>query len=522
MAKKNALIISVSKYNDPDLDKIQFVQNDGEEMFKVLTKLGYDIPKERKLVGKVDFDSMRLSINQFFQDRDLNPDDTLLLYYSGHGDTDGFSDRFFCTTEYDGDRPDNFGLPFSIINNQIKKSNSKRIIVILDCCFSGGLVLETGKAGDKDSEEQAEKLGNEAINSEFKDSTGMYVLASSLSNHLSYKHPQKEMSAFTNFIVEGLNGDEGALDEEGCVTPETLDEFVFKKLKELGGKTLQRPQRSSLVSGKLILASYAPPEMARSRTKSELVSLLKQTPSVRASMLVGLISQESGTPATAFLIGPNLIMTDRAVLPSKDLAANLFVHFDSHVESEPLHYIHDQTLVSETKSFELDPDNIFFTSDLGYTIVSTKNEPGNMYGWVKLDTGRTYQQPKRLVYVIYYSYNNDRVIDLDNNTLDDGNNYAKLSFQSFSESTLTTGAPIFDTEWNLLGMHVGYFNRTSKSSPIPIGAYSMPATSRMSTTLKGVLAREAIWELESLCEKDQTACKILELSNSKNPHQVDL
>ncbi|MDH3677077.1 MAG: pentapeptide repeat-containing protein [Nitrosopumilus sp.] len=262
VGQKKALIVAVSKYDDDRLDRIQYVKNDGDQMYDTLTSLGYEIPAERKLVGNVDFGTMRRTIIKFFSDPSLEPEDTLLFYYSGHGDTNGRK-RFFCSSQYDRKTSDLDGVPFSIITEQAKDTNSKRVVAIIDSCFSGGLELDSD---DGKAIVNAERQGDQAINDEYGGSQGFYVLASSLSDKKSFKHPEKDLSSFTHFVMEGLKGDKGSYDEEGYVTPEKLDEYIFKKLKNLIGGKPQKPQRTtSRIAGKLILAEHK--ELARETSR---------------------------------------------------------------------------------------------------------------------------------------------------------------------------------------------------------------------------------------------------------------
>jgi hypothetical protein len=51
--KRKGLIISVSYYDDKDLQQLEFCRNDGEKMYEVLKSLGYEIPENFKLIGRV-------------------------------------------------------------------------------------------------------------------------------------------------------------------------------------------------------------------------------------------------------------------------------------------------------------------------------------------------------------------------------------------------------------------------------------------------------------------------------------
>ena len=93
---KMALVIAVSDYfSSSKLKSIDFCRKDGEELYKVLKELGYDIPDNRKLIGQVESSKMKNAIYDFFTSEDNKPDDILVFYYSGHGVPDKWGATFF-------------------------------------------------------------------------------------------------------------------------------------------------------------------------------------------------------------------------------------------------------------------------------------------------------------------------------------------------------------------------------------------------------------------------------------------
>ena len=257
-SNKKALIVSVSNYKY--LEDLEFCKNDGEMVYNTLTKLGYEIPENRKLVGTVDDITLRKAIVDFFREESVNTTDTLLFYFSGHGVLDGYEGRYFATSNINASIPEENGISFYLLTQQMDRSHSLKTIALLDCCFSGAAVPGvTGKGGQ--AEEEAEKLGREALSKQFKNSKGKCILASSLSQRRSYNLPEKKMSAFTYFVVEGLNGKKDSVDKNGYVTPEKLDEYVYTKLVDMQGPG-QTPVRNLSISGRISLAYY--PQLAQS------------------------------------------------------------------------------------------------------------------------------------------------------------------------------------------------------------------------------------------------------------------
>jgi len=270
MAKK-ALIISVSDYDD--LENLEFCRNDGEEMYRVLQNLGYDVSENRKIIGKVNDTTLKSAIIDFFRDEHVKTTDTLMFYFSGHGVLDGFGGRYFATSNIDSKLPEENGIRFGLLTEQMDRSHSRKTIAILDCCFSGEAVYGiTGKSA-VGIEEEAEKLGREALSKQFQDSKEKCILASSLSQRRSYSLKDKKMSSFTYFVIEGLKGRKESVNKEGYVTPEKLDEYVYTKMTKLSDVT-QTPVRNLSTSDRIFLA-YHPKLVKYEQSNKEIVEKIQ-------------------------------------------------------------------------------------------------------------------------------------------------------------------------------------------------------------------------------------------------------
>jgi hypothetical protein len=136
---KRALVIAVSEYDSSNLRPIKFCENDGQEMYNVLRKVGYEIPDNCKLIGNVKSQKLREAIYSFFTNNENSPDDTLVFYYSGHGIPDKWGAIFLAPSDIDSDRPFMTGFSFTDLTNSMLECNSLRVVTILDSCYSGSL-----------------------------------------------------------------------------------------------------------------------------------------------------------------------------------------------------------------------------------------------------------------------------------------------------------------------------------------------------------------------------------------------
>jgi len=248
--KKKALIISISEYDDPEIQNLKFCEKDGQLMYEALKKADFEILKKNILIGKVEFNSVQKAIKNFFRGDDVQPDDTLLFYYSGHGAPWGKDEYYIITSDTDARKPDVNGFKFSNLTTLADDSISTKKISILDCCFSGGAKMAKGI-----TDSQA-LVGKIIMNDQFaEEGDGSYLLASSLSTQQSFNSKEGDCSVFTKYIVQGLSGEEEeAVDEKGYVTPEKLGSYVFKKMRFL--ETPQKPIKKVEGSGEIYLAYY--------------------------------------------------------------------------------------------------------------------------------------------------------------------------------------------------------------------------------------------------------------------------
>ena len=253
---KKALIIGVSEYDN--LPQLDLCKNDAQEMYKVLQSQEYVIGEYQKLVGYVTFNNLWDIIHDFFQDLSTKSKDTLFFYFSGHGITDSY-ENYLASSEIEEKRPSRRGLAFDKLTSLTQRCNSRRIIAVLDCCFSGSIQAEgfksgsTGRIGDDDT--TIAKKARETMENRIKESEGLCFLASSLSYQQSLIKKNLGHSLYTYYLLEGLKGQQGYVDDNGYVTADHLSRYVYDKLID-ESKDLQKPIKKSNISGDLIVAYY--------------------------------------------------------------------------------------------------------------------------------------------------------------------------------------------------------------------------------------------------------------------------
>jgi Caspase domain/Tetratricopeptide repeat len=252
-AQKKALVVGISDYTN--LQKLDFCRNDGKEVYEVLTSLGYGITDKNKLIGKAVGAKVKDTIYDFFDDKTDNPDDTLLFYYSGHGVPGDDGNIYLASSDTDPDKPYRRGFSFEELRMRMQNTIPTRVVVILDCCYSGSAKISKG------SEDDAAKMGTiilEEKSRKLPEGQGKYILSSSQSHQEAYALTTGEHSIFTFYLLKGLTGNTESIDSEGNVTPQSLGNYVIRAIMSLplDERPKQRPMLKTEESGNVILASY--------------------------------------------------------------------------------------------------------------------------------------------------------------------------------------------------------------------------------------------------------------------------
>lgn len=224
-------------------------------MYETLKSLNYEIQTEHKLIGRVKWIEMRSAIIDFFRNSTVKPSDILIFYYSGHGILED-GDHYLAPSETDPFVPDKNGFLFEELTRLMNKSHSRKVVTILDCCYSGAARL-----GKSDADDVA-RLGRAKINdmsNTLERGEGKCILAASQSYQRAFETAEQDHSLFTYYLLEGLKGNQAAaIDDKGCVTPDSLSKYVYNTIMSLPPekRPIQRPVRKVEDSGEIVLAYY--------------------------------------------------------------------------------------------------------------------------------------------------------------------------------------------------------------------------------------------------------------------------
>lgn len=167
--------------------------------------------------------------------RGANRQDTLLLYYSGHGKLDLSGELYLCTRDSRADRLRSTAVKASDLSAMIEDSAAATTVVLLDCCHSGAFK----------GAEMARALAGR----------GRFVVTSCRTGELANDaHALNRASMFTHHVVEGILGRAPDHDSDGYVGLDDLYGYVHARL---AAENRQIPQRSFAGAGDVPMARRA-------------------------------------------------------------------------------------------------------------------------------------------------------------------------------------------------------------------------------------------------------------------------
>ncbi|MGB6164590.1 MAG: ABC transporter substrate-binding protein [Pseudonocardiaceae bacterium] len=209
--KRVALLVGCSDYQDRKFHPLPAPAQDLDALRPVLTDPAIGDFTVSTLLNQPSAE-VREQIEIFFANH--KPDDHLLLYFSCHGVLDPRGRLYFVAADTKKELLDATGISARWVKEQMDHSRSQRIVLLLDCCYSGAFTkgLRRGSAG---TEEILEQLGGR----------GRVVITASDKLEHAYD------SEFTNAVVVGLETGAADLDGDGQVSVHELYDYVYDQVR---------------------------------------------------------------------------------------------------------------------------------------------------------------------------------------------------------------------------------------------------------------------------------------------------
>ncbi len=127
-----AAFVGVGKYADPAVPDLPGAANDATALWALFSDSVEDLEARRLLDGEATGEKVRKALDETLGA--AGPDDTALFFFAGHGTRahqlapqDANLDALGDTT-----------IPMEELAERLESSDARAVVVVLDCCFSGG------------------------------------------------------------------------------------------------------------------------------------------------------------------------------------------------------------------------------------------------------------------------------------------------------------------------------------------------------------------------------------------------
>jgi chaperonin GroEL len=243
-----ALLVCISQFTDPRLAKLNAPRGDVEALAQVLQdplRGGFD-----NVATCIDQDAQTIRDQLAALLDDRNPDDMVLLYYSGHGIMTKGQRLFLATGQTTFDRPQARSLSALEMRDMLEQSRAGKQVVILDCCHSGAFV--DGAKG------VAQTITDDTFGTD--NAEGQYVLTATdalqfaydMSGTLRESTAPAALSRFTGWLVDAIGKGQAAPDSDRITLDAVFDYLSRRARVEAAGMTPKRFVKRN--SGEMIIA----------------------------------------------------------------------------------------------------------------------------------------------------------------------------------------------------------------------------------------------------------------------------
>ena len=218
--KKKALLIGNANFLDPKIKPLTAPHDDIKDLRNLLVDKSIGGFEPFDPIFDVGVTAAKTAISKLF--RNALPDDLIVFYYAGHGIRDDDGRLYLAVPETNSASIDATALEASYILNKLKKSPSRKKIVILDCCHAGAVTGDDGLFLSRDV------VDNAAIKDNFvPDGEGVYVLAACRAGESAFESKDGG-SVYTRTLINGIETGNAAPDKD-ILTIDDIHEFIRQR-----------------------------------------------------------------------------------------------------------------------------------------------------------------------------------------------------------------------------------------------------------------------------------------------------
>jgi hypothetical protein len=227
--------VGVSKYANKGVTDLAYAKDDAVAVLDYYRQFG--VP-EGQLIALYDeqatLANIKRNLGTDLVNKATNPDDTVVLYFAGHGDrevdrgsndADGFTKYLL---PYDGNPSDLFSSALSMeeLSRILQRLRPERVVLVLDSCFSGAA---GGRTRPESGIRTRAPISDEFLARMATAGQGRVILTASSGQEVAQESDALHHGVFTHYLLEGLRGD-ADFDRDGRIDVDELYKFVVQQV----------------------------------------------------------------------------------------------------------------------------------------------------------------------------------------------------------------------------------------------------------------------------------------------------
>ncbi len=222
MGRRVALLVAADRYDDRKFGLLRSPARDLDELARVLADPSIGGFEVHTLLNQESW-LVNEAIEEMFVER--SREDVLVLYLSCHGMKDPAGRLYFAATNTKTDRLASTGISSVWVNEQLDRTRCQRVLVLLDCCYSGSYAKGLSSRDDE-TVQVIERL----------EGCGRAVITASDAMEYAYEGDELSLDAgqpslFTSVLVKGLETGDADSNEDGFVSVHELYNYIFDSMR---------------------------------------------------------------------------------------------------------------------------------------------------------------------------------------------------------------------------------------------------------------------------------------------------
>jgi len=256
-----ALVVGIAKYRDRGIRQLTVADKDARDFAAFLRSQDRLFRKINvTLLTNEQVTKVEIEKSLHYRLREAGKDDTVVIFWSGHGSDDPRLPGEFFFVTYDADPRFLTATCVNMNQNRVlNRLDSKRVVLIADTCYAGNFTSMGSKSLQP-------ALAN--FVRDFSESRGRVFLTSSRPDELSLEKTGLSNSVFTHYLIRGLKG-EADTDNDGIVSIKELYDYVYQMTKK-ETRNAQHPQWEARLEGTFPIAATLRSFQPAERTKRSL------------------------------------------------------------------------------------------------------------------------------------------------------------------------------------------------------------------------------------------------------------